>query len=153
MCCISWVFDHLVFTSKHADVERFQFEGCFFFFLNIAMLLHMHSHNCHSMIMSFGRSMASAVTEQQLRCGLCQNVFNNPVSIPCGHNYCRGCIKSHWDARTTCECPICEKAFKLRPDLRVNWVLHDITEQFKRSRMLVLKTLKSLNYPYFSIIH
>ncbi|XP_075884100.1 zinc-binding protein A33-like isoform X3 [Nelusetta ayraudi] len=77
--------------------------------------------------------MASAVTEQQLRCSLCHNVFYNPVSIPCGHNYCRGCIKNHWDARTTCECPICEKAFKPRPDLRVNWVLHDITEQFKRS--------------------
>lgn len=106
------------------------------------MLLPMHSHNCQSVTVSLARNMASALTEQQLRCSICQHVFNNPTSIPCGHNYCLDCIKNYWDTRTTCECPNCKKAFKPQPDLRVNWVLQDITEQFKRSRMLVLMALK-----------
>lgn len=116
------------------------------------MLLHTHRHNCHSIMVSFDRNMASALTEQRLWCSICGNVFNSPVSTPCGHNYCQGCIKNYWDTRTTYDCPICKKAFKLQPDLRVNWVLKDITEQFKRSPMLVLNAPKSLNNPYFPII-
>ncbi|KAG8006002.1 E3 ubiquitin-protein ligase TRIM21 [Nibea albiflora] len=77
--------------------------------------------------------MAFALSEEQFRCSICLDVFKNPVSIPCGHNFCLGCIKRFWDTRHKSECPLCKEAFKHRPKLRVNVGLNDITEQFKRS--------------------
>nr|XP_046236849.1 E3 ubiquitin-protein ligase TRIM21-like isoform X2 [Scatophagus argus] len=77
--------------------------------------------------------MASALSEEQFRCTICLDVFDNPVSIPCGHNFCLGCIKRFWDMRHKSVCPLCKEAFKRRPELRINVGLKDITEQFKRS--------------------
>ncbi|XP_034713034.1 E3 ubiquitin-protein ligase TRIM39-like isoform X1 [Etheostoma cragini] len=77
-----------------------------------------------------GRNMLS---EDQFRCSICLEIFNNPVSIPCGHNYCMGCIKRFWDTRQKSECPLCKESFRKRPELRINVGLKDITEQFKRS--------------------
>ncbi|XP_044039010.1 nuclear factor 7, ovary-like [Siniperca chuatsi] len=77
--------------------------------------------------------MASALSEEQFWCSICLDIFNNPVSIPCGHNFCLGCIKRFWDTRHKSECPVCKEAFRKRPELRINVGLKDITEQFKRS--------------------
>ncbi|XP_060707160.1 nuclear factor 7, ovary-like [Hemiscyllium ocellatum] len=32
-----------------------------------------------------------------LRCGLCRELFQQPVILECGHNFCRGCIQSEWE--------------------------------------------------------
>ncbi|XP_054457945.1 E3 ubiquitin-protein ligase TRIM47-like [Anoplopoma fimbria] len=77
--------------------------------------------------------MAFALSEEQFRCIICLDIFNNPVSTPCGHNFCRGCIKRFWDTRSKSECPLCKEAFKTRPELRINVGLKDITELFKKS--------------------
>ncbi|KAM9335135.1 E3 ubiquitin-protein ligase TRIM39-like [Symphorus nematophorus] len=77
--------------------------------------------------------MASTLSEEQFRCSICLDIFNNPVSIPCGHNFCLGCIKRFWESRPKSECPLCKEVFKTRPALRINVGLKDITEQFKRS--------------------
>uniref|UniRef100_A0A3Q3JSF7 RING-type domain-containing protein n=1 Tax=Monopterus albus TaxID=43700 RepID=A0A3Q3JSF7_MONAL len=77
--------------------------------------------------------MASALSEEQFQCTICLSIFKNPASIPCGHNFCLECIKCFWDTRRKSECPLCKEAFKIRPKLRVNVGLKDITEQFKRS--------------------
>ncbi|XP_029136144.2 E3 ubiquitin-protein ligase TRIM39-like [Labrus bergylta] len=77
--------------------------------------------------------MAPALCEDQFRCSICLDLFKNPVSIPCGHNFCLGCIKPFWDSRPKTECPLCRETFRKRPDLRINVVLKEITEGFKRS--------------------
>uniref|UniRef100_A0A8C6SLJ9 RING-type domain-containing protein n=1 Tax=Neogobius melanostomus TaxID=47308 RepID=A0A8C6SLJ9_9GOBI len=35
-------------------------------------------------------------TEEQLLCSICLEVFMEPVSTPCGHNFCKSCISTHW---------------------------------------------------------
>ncbi|XP_068584400.1 E3 ubiquitin-protein ligase TRIM21-like [Cebidichthys violaceus] len=77
--------------------------------------------------------MAFALSEEQFRCVICLDIFHNPVSTPCGHNFCLGCIKRYWDTRPKSQCPLCNEAFKTRPELRINVGLKDITEQFKKS--------------------
>ncbi|XP_018543232.1 E3 ubiquitin-protein ligase TRIM21 [Lates calcarifer] len=77
--------------------------------------------------------MASVLSEEQFRCSICLDIFKNPASIPCGHNFCLECIKRFWDTRHKSECPLCKEAFKNRPNLRINVDLKDITEKFKRS--------------------
>lgn len=84
-------------------------------------------------IMSAVRNMASALSEEQFGCSICLDIFHDPVSIPCGHNFCVECIKRFWDTRSTSVCPLCKEAFTKQPELRINVGLRDITEQFKRS--------------------
>ncbi|XP_034532702.1 E3 ubiquitin-protein ligase TRIM21-like [Notolabrus celidotus] len=77
--------------------------------------------------------MATALSEEQFRCSICLDIFKDPVSISCGHNFCLRCIKRFWDTRHKYECPLCKESFKARPELRINVVLRDITEGFKKS--------------------
>ncbi|XP_030017443.1 E3 ubiquitin-protein ligase TRIM39-like [Sphaeramia orbicularis] len=77
--------------------------------------------------------MASVLSEEQFRCSICLDIFKNPVSTPCGHNFCKRCIKRYWDSRHKSQCPLCKQTFKTRPELTTNINLKDITETFKSS--------------------
>ncbi|CAL8315690.1 unnamed protein product [Merluccius merluccius] len=80
--------------------------------------------------------MASANTswsEDNFSCSICLDVFNSPVSTPCGHNFCRTCITKFWDDQVQHKCPVCNKLFHTRPDLRVNILLSKMVDQFKPS--------------------
>ncbi|XP_028827844.1 NLR family CARD domain-containing protein 3-like isoform X6 [Denticeps clupeoides] len=53
-----------------------------------------------------------SLTQDQSRCGLCEEVLRDPVSISCGHRFCRPCISSNWDQSGTpgdYGCPQCGK--------------------------------------------
>ncbi|XP_019210575.1 E3 ubiquitin-protein ligase TRIM39 [Oreochromis niloticus] len=75
--------------------------------------------------------MASTLTEEQFQCSICLYSFKNPVSIPCGHNFCLECIKRYWDVAHKSECPLCKESFRSRPELRVNLALKEITLIFQ----------------------
>uniref|UniRef100_A0A674F284 Uncharacterized protein n=1 Tax=Salmo trutta TaxID=8032 RepID=A0A674F284_SALTR len=49
-------------------------------------------------------------------CSICLDVFTEPVSIPCGHNFCKACISGYWDTSDLCQCPMCKEKFYRRPD-------------------------------------
>lgn len=83
---------------------------------------------CHSSV----RNMASFLSEEQFQCSICLESFKNPVSIPCGHNFCLECIKHYWDVVHKSDCPLCKETFRHRPELRINVGLKDITETFQR---------------------
>ncbi|XP_041637277.1 E3 ubiquitin-protein ligase TRIM68-like [Cheilinus undulatus] len=73
------------------------------------------------------------LSEEQFRCSICLDMFTDPVSIPCGHNFCKRCIIRNWDVNMRCECPLCKKAFNRRPELFVNTFIAEIASQFRRS--------------------
>uniref|UniRef100_A0A3Q2XAQ3 Bloodthirsty-related gene family, member 30 n=1 Tax=Hippocampus comes TaxID=109280 RepID=A0A3Q2XAQ3_HIPCM len=73
-------------------------------------------------------------TEQELTCSICLDLFTDPVSTPCGHNFCQACIGGYWASTTTCTCPLCKYAFEERPQLSINKVFAVITENYKISR-------------------
>uniref|UniRef100_UPI003AAF4532 E3 ubiquitin-protein ligase TRIM21-like isoform X2 n=1 Tax=Centroberyx gerrardi TaxID=166262 RepID=UPI003AAF4532 len=60
------------------------------------------------------------LSEEQFLCSICLDVFTDPVSTPCGHNFCKTCITQHWDVNVQCQCPMCKKIFDRRPELQVN---------------------------------
>lgn len=74
------------------------------------------------------------LSEDQLLCGICLDVFTDPVTLPCGHNFCQKCIKQHWDSNSKCECPTCKYPFYKKLDLRVNNFISEMAAQFSRSR-------------------
>lgn len=76
---------------------------------------------------------AEFLSEEQLSCSICLDIFTNPVSAPCGHSFCLACITSYWEGQSkTCLCPLCKENFRKRPELHINHTLKEITEQFKR---------------------
>ncbi|KAK2817576.1 hypothetical protein Q5P01_025767 [Channa striata] len=69
--------------------------------------------------------------EQDFHCCICLDVFTDPVSTPCGHNYCKNCITQHW-AINRCRCPLCNQVFHGRPQLRVNTFIAEMVSQVRR---------------------
>lgn len=79
--------------------------------------------------------MATAVTilsKEQLLCPICLDVFNQPVSTPCGHNFCRDCIQRYWLSASLPQCPMCKQKLYKRPDLKVNTFISEVASQFKK---------------------
>ncbi|XP_062420445.1 E3 ubiquitin-protein ligase TRIM21-like [Pungitius pungitius] len=80
--------------------------------------------------------MASAnygPSEDQFLCSICLDVFTDPVSTPCGHNFCMNCINEHWNTSDQNLCPMCKKDFTTIPDLRVNTFISEMVVQFRQS--------------------
>ncbi|XP_023266937.1 E3 ubiquitin-protein ligase TRIM39-like [Seriola lalandi dorsalis] len=70
-------------------------------------------------------------SEDQFLCSICLDVFTDPVTTSCGHNFCTNCITTHWDINVPCQCPMCKEVFYVRPQLRVNTLLSEMVAQFK----------------------
>ncbi|XP_034048059.1 E3 ubiquitin-protein ligase TRIM39-like [Thalassophryne amazonica] len=73
------------------------------------------------------------LSEYQLLCSICLEVFTNPVGTPCGHNFCKKCITEYWDINIPCQCPVCKKIFYSRPELQVNIFISEMVNQFKQN--------------------
>uniref|UniRef100_A0A3Q3EB05 Bloodthirsty-related gene family, member 2 n=1 Tax=Labrus bergylta TaxID=56723 RepID=A0A3Q3EB05_9LABR len=77
---------------------------------------------------------SSLMVEDNFLCSICLDVFNQPVAIPCGHTFCRGCITFHWDTnKPLFLCPLCNKEYLKIPDLCVNTVLANAAEKVKKT--------------------
>ncbi|KAM6897165.1 E3 ubiquitin-protein ligase TRIM65 [Xenentodon cancila] len=67
-----------------------------------------------------------------LTCVICLERFRVPVTIPCGHTFCKNCITIHWDVKSKsdigAQCPICNEEFPTRPVLKRNVSLSVLTE-------------------------
>uniref|UniRef100_A0A3P8P5F9 Uncharacterized protein n=1 Tax=Astatotilapia calliptera TaxID=8154 RepID=A0A3P8P5F9_ASTCA len=71
------------------------------------------------------------LSKDRFLCFICLNVFTDPVSTPCGHNFCKNCISQHWDISDRCQCPLCKKAFEVRPELHINTFISEMVSQFR----------------------
>ncbi|OWF37654.1 Midline-1 [Mizuhopecten yessoensis] len=87
--------------------------------------------------------MADMGLEEELSCPICLELYQDPVSLPCQHNFCREClnihIQQHIDTSTAkgtqFHCPSCRCAFKLKDQLisrlPKNLVLANIISRFQ----------------------
>uniref|UniRef100_A0A3Q0SW02 RING-type domain-containing protein n=1 Tax=Amphilophus citrinellus TaxID=61819 RepID=A0A3Q0SW02_AMPCI len=67
--------------------------------------------------------------EDELICSICLSPFDCPVTIPCGHNFCRDCLLESW--KDSYSCPQCRTLFATKPELKKNTVLTAVVETFK----------------------
>ncbi|XP_072543475.1 E3 ubiquitin-protein ligase TRIM39-like isoform X2 [Salminus brasiliensis] len=81
----------------------------------------------------FSRDSSGPLSEDQFLCSICLDVFTDPVSTPCGHNFCLNCIKTCWGDSPQCHCPLCKEKFTKRPELKVNTTLREVVEHFKKN--------------------
>ncbi|KAG1932402.1 E3 ubiquitin-protein ligase TRIM39-like [Pimephales promelas] len=76
-------------------------------------------------------SSSSPALDKELQCPICMQAFTDPVTTPCGHNFCRTCLSKCWPNSRTCSCPLCNGKFSKRPKLSINTTLRDVAQHFK----------------------
>ncbi|XP_052050222.1 E3 ubiquitin/ISG15 ligase TRIM25 [Apodemus sylvaticus] len=68
---------------------------------------------------------------EELSCSICLEPFKEPVTTPCGHNFCRSCLDETWIVQgPPYRCPQCRTVYQLCPKLHKNTVLCAVVEQF-----------------------
>ncbi|XP_042606481.1 E3 ubiquitin-protein ligase TRIM39-like [Cyprinus carpio] len=73
---------------------------------------------------------SSGALNEELQCSICLDVFSDPVTTPCGHNFCRTCLIKCWTNTHICFCPFCNEIFSRRPDLKINTKLKEVVQHF-----------------------
>ncbi|CAH2225548.1 E3 ubiquitin ISG15 ligase TRIM25-like [Pelobates cultripes] len=75
--------------------------------------------------------MASDLRDE-LTCAICTDIYKDPITLICGHSYCRVCITRTWDNQEDREysCPECRHSFRVRPNLQRAVKLANIVERF-----------------------
>ncbi|KAM5164979.1 nuclear factor 7, brain-like [Mantella aurantiaca] len=80
--------------------------------------------------------MAFSDARKEMNCSICLNIYTNPVTLLCGHNFCRDCIDRVLDTQQGSgdySCPECRVEFQERPKLHRNITLHNIVENLQLS--------------------
>ncbi|KAM3924477.1 E3 ubiquitin-protein ligase TRIM39-like [Leptodactylus fuscus] len=81
--------------------------------------------------------MASAGLEKELECSICLSLYTDPVTLRCGHNFCRVCIDQHLNTQEgsrAYSCPDCREEFRDRPELKKNITLCNVVENVQSTQ-------------------
>ncbi|KAL7859110.1 hypothetical protein SRHO_G00142570 [Serrasalmus rhombeus] len=73
------------------------------------------------------------LSEEQLSCPVCCDIFRDPVVLSCSHSVCKTCLEKFWETKGSRECPVCRRrSSKDHPPC--NLVLKNLCESFLESR-------------------
>uniref|UniRef100_A0A674IX34 RING-type domain-containing protein n=1 Tax=Terrapene triunguis TaxID=2587831 RepID=A0A674IX34_9SAUR len=77
--------------------------------------------------------------QEEATCPVCLEHFTEPVTLECGHNFCRACISQCWEGSdTAASCPQCRETVQQR-NLRPNRQLANVVEIAKRLSLQAAK--------------
>uniref|UniRef100_A0A672MGQ6 Tripartite motif-containing protein 16-like n=1 Tax=Sinocyclocheilus grahami TaxID=75366 RepID=A0A672MGQ6_SINGR len=77
-------------------------------------------------------------SQDEFMCTVCLDLLKDPVTIQCGHSYCKSCITVCWDLEDQMRvysCPQCRQTFSPRPALARNTMLTDLVEKLKKTKL------------------
>ncbi|XP_078073454.1 zinc-binding protein A33-like [Mustelus asterias] len=79
------------------------------------------------------RQQLQSLSEEAI-CPICHDFFTDPVTLGCGHNFCRSCITQYWEKKEINSCPECREEFPER-NLRINRALANLAEKARRLKL------------------
>ncbi|XP_029440501.1 E3 ubiquitin-protein ligase TRIM39-like isoform X2 [Rhinatrema bivittatum] len=85
------------------------------------------------------------ILRHEVSCSICLDYFKEPVSIECGHNFCRPCISRCWEGlEMDFPCPQCRKRSRQR-NLRPNRQLANVVEVLAKEPEMKRRRLEESN--------
>uniref|UniRef100_A0A3Q3EVZ9 Tripartite motif-containing protein 35-like n=1 Tax=Labrus bergylta TaxID=56723 RepID=A0A3Q3EVZ9_9LABR len=75
--------------------------------------------------------MASKL-EKDLSCPVCLDIFKDPVTLSCFHNFCKDCLQNSWKEKENKECPLCKRRHS--KDIPLDFALKNLCESFVQER-------------------
>ncbi|XP_060059966.1 E3 ubiquitin-protein ligase RNF135 isoform X2 [Erinaceus europaeus] len=78
------------------------------------------------------------LAEDDLGCIICHGLLAWPTTLPCGHSFCRDCLKGMWEARGKggagrgWACPTCRKGGPQSLELQKTKILQDLVDKYSR---------------------
>lgn len=78
-------------------------------------------------------SCLSQISEDDLLCPVCYDIYTDPVLLLCSHSVCRACLEEFWSSRGFQECPVCRKRFRVC-ETPANLALRNVCESFLQKR-------------------
>ncbi|XP_067394705.1 zinc finger protein RFP-like, partial [Emydura macquarii macquarii] len=86
----------------------------------------------HCVLGSMAAENPVEILQEEATCPVCLDYFREPVTLECGHNFCRACISHSWEGSDTdVSCPQCREIMQQR-HLRPNRQLANMVERAKR---------------------
>ncbi|XP_026139229.1 tripartite motif-containing protein 16-like [Carassius auratus] len=79
-----------------------------------------------------------SVNQNEFMCSVCLDLLKDPVTIQCGHSYCKSCITDCWDQedqKRVYSCPQCRQTFSPRPALARNTMLAEVVEKLRKTKL------------------
>ncbi|XP_068099862.1 uncharacterized protein [Hyperolius riggenbachi] len=78
------------------------------------------------------RSPPPTYLTDALTCCICTDIYKDPITLPCGHSYCKGCINRTWEYEYSVEyqvaCPECRVVHRKPPRVEKSWRLCELVE-------------------------
>ncbi|XP_043917812.1 zinc-binding protein A33-like [Protopterus annectens] len=71
--------------------------------------------------------------EEELTCSVCREIFRDPITLQCGHNFCRDCVSRYWKQKRSHACPLCRELCSVN-ELKTNHTLSNIAESFLKDQ-------------------
>uniref|UniRef100_UPI00358E138A E3 ubiquitin-protein ligase Midline-1-like n=1 Tax=Myxine glutinosa TaxID=7769 RepID=UPI00358E138A len=71
----------------------------------------------------------------ELTCAVCLQLFEEPITLTCGHSFCCSCFENYWESKeedADCVCPNCHEVLPQKPNLKKNVILSGLVEQMKK---------------------
>ncbi|KAL0163650.1 hypothetical protein M9458_039403, partial [Cirrhinus mrigala] len=65
-------------------------------------------------------------SQDEFMCSVCLDLLKDPVTIQCGHSYCKSCITDCWDQM---------RVYSSRPALARNTMLTEVVEKMKKTKL------------------
>eukprot|EP00943_MAST-04B_sp_MAST-4B-sp1_P002491 g2491.t1 len=90
------------------------------------------------------KSMENVIEKDKLLddlcCPICFRLFYEPLSLPCGHSYCRTCITRALSSKPIQECPLCRDPLMLdASNAKVNVIIQNLLENHFETELMERK--------------
>ncbi|XP_042202591.1 zinc-binding protein A33-like, partial [Callorhinchus milii] len=76
-------------------------------------------------------SLPAEIWTEEIICPICLDFFTGPVSLSCGHNFCRFCITRSWEKQEKNCCAVCQETLPEK-NLTASWALASLAEKARK---------------------
>ncbi|KAG9269268.1 tripartite motif-containing protein 35-like [Astyanax mexicanus] len=73
------------------------------------------------------------LSEEELSCPVCCEIFRDPGVLSCSHSVCRTCLQQFWKTKGSQECPVCRRRSS-KDEPPVSLTIKNLCEAFLESR-------------------